>query len=257
MNWDTKRKVIYALAFGTAVIAGALFLLRGVIFPEPSCIDRRQNGFELGVDCGGVCALRCAQEVNPLAVVWSKAVPAGGNGLYDFVGMIRNTNIDNASYEVGYTFTSYDEEGMVTVQLSGSTTLPLDGMFPVIIQNIPLSKEPVRVSLTINDGPHYKVQESPTSPTVRIVERRYEAGTISRVHAVVMNTKRLEITNLPVRVVLFDANDNAYRVGQTIIPVLPKEGVQEVVITWNEAFLVTPTRIGVYPIFNPFDALGY
>lgn len=256
MNWETKRKLVYALGAITAVLAISVFLLRSVIFPSPTCFDKSQNGYELGVDCGGVCSLKCTQEVNPLTVVWAEAVPTG-RGLYDFVGMVRNTNIDNASKELGYTFTAYDQEGVIMNTFNGSTTAPLDGMFPIITQNIPFEKTPSRVTLTLVDGSHYKVIESPTSPTVRILERRYEGGQIPRVYATLMNTKRVEITNLPVRVVLFDQNDNAYAVGQTIVPSLTKEGVRELIFTWNEPFTMAPTRIGVYPIFNPFDAVAF
>ena len=256
MNWETKRRLVYALAFTTAILAASVFLLRDIIFPSPTCFDTKQNGYELGVDCGGICSLRCTQEVNPLTVEWAKAV-ATGVGLYDFVGMVKNTNIDNASRELGYLFTSYDEQGIVTSVFNGSTTAPLDGNFPIIIQNIPLDKAPNKVTLTLVDGLHYKVNESPTSPTIRILERRYEAREISRVYTTIMNTKRLEILNLPVRVVLFDQNDNAFAVGQTIIPTLSKEGVQELTFTWNEVLPTSPTRIGVYPIFSPFEAIDF
>lgn len=256
MNWDTRRKLVYALAFVTGVIALLVFLLRGVLFPEPTCNDRKMNGFELGVDCGGACSLKCTQEVNPLTVLWAKALYAG-SGMYDFAGMVKNTNIDNASRELGYVFTAYAKTGEVMTELSGSTTAPLDGSFPIIIQNIPLKSEPGKVALRLIDGDHYKVVESPTSPTLKILERRYESGQIPRVYATVMNTKRVEITNLPIRVVLFDQDDNAYAVGETILPALSKEGVREVVFTWNAPFPIAPTRIGVYPIFNPFDAVEY
>ena len=256
MNWDTKRKAQYFISFATFVIAVVVFFARDIIFPEPTCFDTKQHGYELGVDCGGTCSLRCTQEVKPLTVEWSKALPVA-KGLYDFVGMVKNTNIDNASRELGYIFTSYDEQGMVTSVFNGSTTAPLDGNFPIIIQNIPLDKAPNKVTLTLIDGFHYKVTESPTSPTIRILERRYEAREISRVYTTIMNTKRLEVLNLPVRVVLFDQNDNAFAVGQTIIPSLSKEGVQELTFTWNEILPTSPTRIGVYPIFNPFEAIDF
>ena len=87
--------------------------------------------------------------------------------------------------------------------------------------------------------------------------RRYEAGAISRVYTTLANTKRVVINDLPVRVVLYDEKDNAYAVGQTIIPTLEKEEVKEISFTWSPPLLRAPTRIGIYPIFNPFNAIGY
>jgi hypothetical protein len=252
MNWDTKRKVLYALATTVALLAISIFLLRDTLFPEPTCIDGKQNGFEAGLDCGGVCVLRCEHEVKPLSVLWSKALQSG-HQIYDLVALISNPNIDNASQVLGYTFTVYDEEGGLVTTLSGSTTAPLDGKFPVIIQNVSLSKKPSNVVATLNDTSHYKVQENPRSPTVRIIGRRYEGGLIPRVYATIANTKRIEIRNLPVRVLIFDEKDNVYGVGETFIPYLPKEGVHDAVITWNESFPYPPTRIEVYPVFSPFE----
>lgn len=257
MSWEFRRKFIYAFAVIVTIAGVTVFFLRGVIFPEPSCVDGKQNGYEVGIDCGGVCALRCSQDVVPLTVLWSKALRSG-EGKYDLVAMINNSNIDNASQVVAYTFTMYDDKGVVTGdELSGTTTLPLDGKIPVILQNIPLSKKPSNVIVTLRDGPHYTVTESPSSPTIKIANRRFENGQKPRAYAVVVNTKQQEIFNLPVRLVLFDENDNAFAVGQSIVPFLEKEGIKEVIFTWNEPLPVVPTRIGVYPIFNPFDAIGY
>lgn len=256
MSWELKRKLLYAVSVIMALSALTIFLLRDRLFPSPTCFDKVKNAFEVGVDCGGGCLLRCSQEVSPLTVLWAKAVQ-GGKDMYDLVAMVNNNNIDNASLETGYTFTLYDEQGNISGVLSGSTTAPLGGKFPVILQSIPLKKPPTNILLTLSDGLHYSVKERPLSPTIKVVTRRYERGQISRVYATVVNTKRVEINNLPVRVLLFDEKDNVYAVGQTVIPFLGKEEIKEIVITWNEPLSVSPTRIGIYSIFNPFDAIGY
>jgi len=250
--WELKRKIIYTLATLVTLAAVAVFFLRGVLFPEPTCFDGKKNGFEVNVDCGGVCNLMCAEEVKPL---WAKAVYAS-RGLYDLVALINNDNINNSSKEIGYRFTLYDSNGSVQNIYVGSTTSPLDGKFPIIIQNIPLEKVPTNVVVELSDGLHYKVLESPTSPTVRILDKRYQTGSVPSVQAIVANTKRLEINNLPVRALLYDANDNVYAVGQTIIPRLEKEGTENIIFTWREPLSVVPTRINIYPIFNPFQSLG-
>jgi hypothetical protein len=256
MDWELKRKFTYIFTLLVICAGFTVFLLRGIIFPEPTCVDHKQNGYESGVDCGGICSLRCTSDISPLTVLWAKAVHSA-KGRYDLVAMINNSNIDNASHEVGYTFTLYDDKGMVSGTFSGSTTLPLDGKVPVILQSVPLAKAPSNVVATLNDTEHYRVRESPTSPTIKVLSRRFENGSIPRVYAMIVNTKRLEINNLPVRVVLFDEKDNAYAVGQSLVPHLEKEGAQEIIFTWDEPLPTPPTRIGVYPIFNPFEALSY
>jgi hypothetical protein len=254
MDWQTKRKIIYAVALVVMVVSLLIFLLKGVLFPAPTCSDIKQNGYELGIDCGGLCDKKCTQEVVPLTSLWARAIPVG-TSTYDLVGLVSNSNIDNASHELGYSFTVFNSAGEIVKTIQASTTAPLDGRFPIIAQNITLTDEPAKVALSLYDTDHYKVRESPTSPTVTITDRRYESTNISRLYATITNTKRLEIRNLEVRAVLFDAYDNAYAVGVTVIPFLDKEAKSEIVFTWNAPLDKEPTRIGIYPIFNPFDAL--
>jgi hypothetical protein len=195
----------------------------------------------------------CQQDVKPLSVVWAKAV-ASGKEVYDVVALITNSNINNASREIGYSLDVYNASGTIMKTFTGSTTAPLDGKFPVIIQGVTLPSAPVNTVARLTDTLHYKVNESPTSPTIRVTDKRYEAGQIPRVYITVTNTKRIVIRDLPVRVILFDADDNAYAVGQTVVPELAKEGSKEIVITWDEPLPFPPIKIGVYPIFSPFDA---
>ncbi len=254
MDWQTRRKIIYFFATLFTVASISIYVFREKIFPTPTCFDTKQNGYEVGIDCGGVCSLRCSSEVTPLEVIWARALKTSST-TYDLVAMISNKNIDNASQKFSYMFTMYDNQGLVMEEISGSTFAPIDGDFPVIRQSVMLKKSPYKVTLQIEDTPHYKVHEKPTSPTVRITRERYEAGSIPRVFATIMNTKRTTVNNLPVRIVLFDEEDNAYAVGQTIVPRLDKEETKEISFTWDNELPYAPTRIRVYPIFDPFIAI--
>lgn len=254
MDWQTKRKIIYALIGIILTASIVVFFLRGILFPSPTCGDLKQNGYELGVDCGGLCDKKCTEEVIPLTPLWARAILVA-TSTYDLVGLVSNSNIDNASRELGYSFNVFNSAGEIVKTIQASTTAPLDGRFPVIAQNIMLIDEPAKVALSLYDTDHYKVRESPTSPTVTITDRRYESTNISRLYATVTNTKRLEIRDLEVRAVLYDSYDNAYAVGKTVIPFLDKEGRVEIVFTWGAPLDKEPVRIGIYPIFNPFDAL--
>lgn len=252
MNWSLKRRWIYASAVLFFIVASSLYIFRDRIFPEPSCFDTEQNGFESGVDCGGKCSLRCKEEVIPLSVVWSRALQTSST-TYDFVALISNKNIDNAPKEIVYLFTAYDALGNEMYASRGKTRVPIDGDFPVVLQNVPMSKAPAELGIQIQSSvPHYKVLEKPVTPTIRIAGTRYEPGSIPRVYTTIINTKRLPFSNLPVRVVLYDALGNAYGTGETIIPHLGKEATQEIVFTWNGGFKESPAKIRVFPILDPF-----
>jgi hypothetical protein len=252
LEWAKKRKIIYGTATTLAIILVLVYLFRATLFPTPTCFDNKQNNFETGIDCGGTCSLRCTQEVIPLSVSWSRALSTSSS-TYDFAALISNKNIDNAPRQITYTFIAYDREGKEMKRVTGTTATPIDGDFPVIAQNIILPERPTEVSAAITANvPHYTVLEKPASPTLRIVGTRYEPGSIPRVYATISNTKRLLLRDVPVRVLLYDADGNVYAAGQTTIPTLNKESDQEVVFTWDRAFPFSPTKIRVFPILDPF-----
>jgi hypothetical protein len=251
MEWQTRRKFLYALAGIIITLAVVIYLMRDIVFPAPTCSDNRQNGYEAGVDCGGICDIRCSSEVAPLVVLWSRAIPVSKT-TYDLVAMVSNKNIDNAAHSVSYIFTVYDSKGLVLQEIKGDTLAPVDGDFPIIKQSITLSDIPREVTLQIKDSLHYRVNEKPTSPTVRISNEQYEAGSIARVYATLQNTKRMTILNLPVRVVLYDQQGNVFAAGETTIPRLEKEEVKDITFIWHSPLPYAPTRIRVYPIFDPF-----
>lgn len=251
MDWQTRRKFLYLLAAAITTVAVVVFVLRDTFFPEPTCKDNRQNGYEVGVDCGGTCPLLCVSEVVPLDVLWTRFIKSS-DSTYDLVAMVSNKNINNAARTVKYTFMTYGAHGELIHESKGVTVTPVNGDFPIVMQSVPFKVEPKAVTLTIEDGPHYRVVEKSTSPTISIGNERYEAGSIPRVYATVLNRKRQTVRDLPVKVVLFDQDNNAYAVGQTIIPELGKEEAKVVSFTWGSPLPYPPTRIRAYPIFDPF-----
>lgn len=251
MEWQTRRKFLYALAGIIITLAVAVYILRDIVFPAPTCFDNRQNGYEAGLDCGGTCDIRCSSEVSPLVVLWSRAIPVSKT-TYDLVAMVSNKNIDNAAHSISYVFTVYDSKGLVMQEVKGETLAPVDGDFPIIQQSVPLSGVPREVTLQVKDDLHYRVHEKPTSPTLRISNEHYEPGSTPRVYATLQNTKRITILKLPVRVVLYDQQGNVFAAGETTIPRLEKEEVKDITFTWKSPLPYPPTRIRVYPIFDPF-----
>jgi hypothetical protein len=251
MKWSTRRKIIYAICTIIVLSLLSIYLFWDTIFPTPRCNDGKQNGYESGVDCGGVCALRCSQEVVPLKVIWSRALLISSS-TYDLAMMVSNKNIDNTPRTLGYTFKIYNDRGEIMETISGNTTAPLDSDFPIVRQNIVLPEPPKQVVAEVTDGPHFKVNENPASPTIRRSNVKYESGTIPRIYATITNTKRVVINNLQIRVVAYDSYNNAMAVGETIIPLLDKEESKQVVFTWRAPFQTVPTKIVVYPILDPF-----
>lgn len=251
MDWDTKRRLAYGGAVVFFTLAVFLYVFRDSLFPQPTCFDAVKNGNENGIDCGGVCALRCTEDVVPLRVAWSRALKTAPY-TYDFVALVSNKNIDNAPRLLPYTFTAYGEEGEVLASITGTTTSPVDGNFPIVRQNIRLEKEPKEIITEIKNSAHFTVKELPSSPTLRVSTPRYEAGSIPRVYTTISNTKRLSMYNLPIRILLYDNTDTVIGVGETLVPFLDKEESKEISFSWNLPFENPPTVMRVYPVFDPF-----
>lgn len=252
MNWAAKRKIVYAVAVIIFSIVFAVYQARGILFPTPTCIDQKQNGFESGIDCGGSCALRCEQEVVPVSVEWSRAIPVSSD-TYDFAAMLANRNTNSAPLNVEYQFTAYNKAGEVILSLRGETLVPADGDFPVIVQNIELSEQPYQVVAHVSQPSQYAVSDAAKRVQVRVKSTRYEGGATPRVYVVLDNLTQRSFLKLPLRVVAYDEYNNAVAVGESIVPSLEKEEEKEIIFTWPEPFSTTPTKLRAYPVLSPFQ----
>lgn len=254
-GWSTRRKLAYAGAVIMAFTLVFVYSFRETLFPHPTCFDGKQNGFESGVDCGGECSLRCSQEVLPLSVAWT-ALSQTSSTTYDLIAFVSNKNLDNVPHEIGYMFAVYDGEGKEISRIPGTSMVPL-GDFPIVYQNATFPVVPKNVTVTlVNEVKHYKVNEQPTDQVIRVSNTTFEAGSIPRVSAKITNRTRQVFRNIPVRVVLYDVNGNAFAGGETIIPELGKEEEESVVFTWKKPFESPPIKMRVFPILDPFLGLN-
>lgn len=250
-NWSARRKFSYAGAVVMVFTLAFAYSFRETLFPHPTCFDNKQNGFESGIDCGGACSLRCSQEVIPLSVSWS-TLSKTSSTTYDLIGYVSNKNLDNVPHEMGYAFIVYDAEGREMSRIPGTTVVPL-GDFPIIYQNATFPITPNSITLTLsNNVKHYKVNEQPTDTIIRVSDTKFENGSIPRVSTKVTNMTRQVFRNVPVRVVLYDVDGNAFAGGETTIPEIGKEEVENVVFTWKRAFQDPPVKVRVLPILDPF-----
>ncbi|MEN9551937.1 MAG: hypothetical protein RI935_314 [Candidatus Parcubacteria bacterium] len=251
MEWSTKRKLLYASSLIFFVTAVVVFSLREVIFPSPTCFDNKKNNFEVNIDCGGDCDKKCAEEVIPLTPLFSQAIPLS-NGKYDIVALISNANIDNAAKLFSYTFYFYNKEGGLISTLTDSSIQPLDGKFPLFVPDVTLSEAPFKTLVTLATSTHFKVKESPLSPTLRVRDTRFEQDTTVRVTASVFNTKRFELRDIELIAFLYDEKDNVYGVSKTLIPFIGKEDSRKATFVFDANAKKEPTRVVVYPLFDPF-----
>ena len=103
MDWAKRRRIFYALAFAGLLLLVASYPIYLIISKAPTCFDKKQNGTETGLNCGGGCALVCTAEVKQPRVVWAKAFPIKSD-IYDLGIYVENVNanagLKNARYTI-------------------------------------------------------------------------------------------------------------------------------------------------------------
>lgn len=245
MEWSTRRRLLYGVSTAIFTLAVTGFIVTKFLLPEPSCFDGKKNGFEIGIDCGGTCALKCSSEIIPLQVLWARTLPVG-TSTYDIVGLVANKNINNAPKAVTYSFTVFNKEGQTIFIKQGTTTISVDDDVPIMIQNVPLADIPFQTVLALSPAKHFATSEKNPIPPIRTLRTKIESGNPTRLYLTIQNTKQITFANLPVRVILYDDADNAIAAGQTVVPFLNKEEQKDLVYLWNSEFTSSVARIRVY-----------
>lgn len=251
MNWATSRKIIYAFAFLVLLILLGIYGFRDTLFPTPTCNDNIRNGYEEGVDCGGLCARKCIDQVLPIQVSWARALMVSP-GVYDLVGMLSNRNPDSVPVTFAATFTVYNAAAQVIYSQRVEAIPPVTGDAPIVLSNIRFNEEPKKVVITLEEGTHYKIAPSFLSVQVSVSNITFENDSIPRAYVTIKNLTRARFINFPVRIILFDGDQNAIAAGQAFVDSLDKQSEKVIPFTWKSKFDVKPVVFKAYPIISPF-----
>lgn len=252
MNWASSRKIIYAICFILALVLLGVYGFRNTLFPTPTCNDNKQNGYEEGVDCGGLCSRRCIEQTIPIQVLWARVLPVTEN-VYDIVGLISNRNPDSAPATLDATFTVYNAKAEVIYSQRVSVVPPTTGDLPILIQNVRFKDVPKNVVITLGEGTYYKTNKAFQTVQISVTNTSFENGDIPRAYATIRNVTRNRFISFPVRIVLYDGEQNAIATGQTFVESLDKESEKTLIFTWKNKFSVKPVVIKAYPVLVPFN----
>ena len=151
MEKRDQKKLIISLIYGVIFI----LILIPVIFkliPNDSCSDGKQNQDEGGIDCGGVCQIKC--EVRPdgnLVFRSTGLTETGISNKYDVYSEVQNTNEGYGSSSFDYTFNLKDENGNILAKRDGTGFLfPKEKKYLIEI-GIDSSAYPAKVELEIKN----------------------------------------------------------------------------------------------------------
>ncbi|HEV8666356.1 MAG TPA: hypothetical protein VN665_00715, partial [Candidatus Paceibacterota bacterium] len=92
LSWSGRRQLMY-YGVGLVILAVLFYVVWASFFnAAPTCFDNKQDGTELGVDCGGSCSLLCQDTARQPTVQWARPFQTGA-GIYTAAAYIQNNNV--------------------------------------------------------------------------------------------------------------------------------------------------------------------
>ena len=254
MSWASRRQFKY---FSILVVILALIIfviIYPVIFKKATCSDNKQNGAEVGVDCGGACSRMCLSEVAPPVILWSRAFPVIGNN-YNLVAFIENRNKNSGVYNAPYEFRIYDTNNKLLGRREGKTFIPPNQQFAVFESRFNSGEAKIK-SVTFEFLPSlYWIKKDPTLQTLPIRVNNIVLDNnkdTPRLSAIVNNDSIYDLPEFDVIAILYDIDHNAINASKTHKDKLLNSESLPIVFTWPEALSATPVVEDILVLINPF-----
>lgn len=238
MEWSQKRKILYALGFTFAIIALASYPTYQLLHKTPTCFDKKQNGTETGVDCGGGCALVCVSDAKPPRAVWAKAFPISGQ-TYDLGAYVENTNASAGVKSAHYTIRVLDSVGQLLAEKKGVTELAPASRVLLFETGVAFSGTPESVEVSFDSADLAQWTKATTAPSSVVTKNQNlkNTDTKPRFDAVLVNTDPVnDVTNLTLSAIIYDALRHPIAVSKTFVDNVPKAGEQNIFFTWPSRF---------------------
>jgi hypothetical protein len=256
MTWAFRRQLIYMA--GVAIFFGLLGFWVGYPYfnQPPTCNDRKQNGDERGVDCGGSCQLMCIFEVDQLSVLWSrsfKVVP----GRYNAVAYVENKNENTVVQKIKYRFRFADANNVYIGKREGETYIPPASKFAIFEPAIDMGNSvPVYTTFEFTEVPVWV--KAPREKTDEINVLVYDVSLDDEsnspgLSAKVKNDSYFIIPDLSLVVILYDIEGNAINVSRTFLDTLKSGESAQVNFTWLEPFKSKVVTREIIPLYNIFS----
>ena len=230
-SWAFWRRAQYFTGFGTVLLGVLALVYFQYLYAAPTCFDSDQNGDETGVDCGGACTRICPFEVTMPQVQWARSFMIA-EGQYNAVAYVENRNMTAATPELRYTFSLYDDQGLIT-ERTGTTILPPDSVYPIFEGRIMTgNRVPTRTFLEVEE-PELWIPATYGRDQFTVVERDLTgADSTPRLDAVLYNNNLEEAREVEVVATIFDSERNALTSSRTVVENFAPRSETPIVFTW-------------------------
>jgi len=255
MTWALKRQIFYLTALVILFLVFAFILIYPSFNKPPTCVDGKQNGDEVGIDCGGSCARVCLSQVDPVSVLWARSfevVP----GRYNAVAYLENQNKNSAINKINYKFRFADEDNIYIGSREGSTFVPPSGRFAIFEPAVNTGYSvPVYTTLEFTEPGLWVQVDEEKMNQLRIIASNIKIegfDTMPRLLATISNKSLFTVPTVNVVAILYDDMRNAISVSKTTLTDLGPESSREASFTWPKPFGTEVVTSEVIPMFNIF-----
>lgn len=256
MNWAQRRQLTYVMSFLVVVGLVTFLIVRNATHVEPTCYDGKRNGDEVGVDCGGVCAFYCRDELADPKVRWYRFFDIS-QGLIHAIAYIEHASPAAAAQKADYEFRVYDEKNNILTTRAGSTYIGPMGRSAIVETLIPVGNTvPALVRFSfVGDIVWEKIPPAFAQVVIktdRYLLESFDGGT--RLTATLDNQSRISFEDMEVVAILYDKSDNAIAVSKSALERLPAQSSATAYFTWPTQLREKTARVEILPRINPFSA---
>jgi hypothetical protein len=250
MSWGTRRRNTIITIFFLIVFGLIGYLLYDALYEPPNCFDKKWNGDEVNIDCGGSCALRCESQVlNPI-IHWTRSFEVSP-GVYNVLAYLENPNVDSGIDNVSYRFRVYDDQNVLLQERRGSTSILPKSVLPLLENTLPVGKlDANRVVFEFTEPLVWYKKEISENLIVVQDEEISRLEDSPRIRALVRNTGISPIKDLKVIAIVYDLNNNAMASSQTILKTVPANQNMEIFFAWPKPFESEMSRFELIPLYD-------
>jgi hypothetical protein len=258
MTRETKRIVI-SFIYVLILIILVVFIYNTWLKPKPSCFDAIKNQNEEGVDCGGICAQKCALTAQQdLMVQQAGFVPSGVANNYDIYGVVSNPNQTLGSGSFSYQFTVKNAAGTVVATKSGMGFI-LPGETKYIVEsNQAMQDIPAKVELVVSNPQWVEVNDLYEKPQLKVVQKNYSEISngigFSEATGLLKNESPLDFTSIKVEIILKDDQGQVVALNSTQMNTVQAGENRDFKVSWPNKFPGTVANMEVQPEVNVFSS---
>ncbi len=238
MEWSKKRRILYSLGIAGFIILISAYPIYKFMNPTPTCFDVKQNGTEVGVDCGGSCNLYCSSQIQSLRIIWSKAIQIT-SGHYDLGAYVENPNPSAGIKNARYVMRVLGSTGEVLAQGEGVIEIPPASTALLFIGNVPVTGTPEKVEVEFNSEDTARWLKASPKPAVLTIKNQTlkNVDTKPRLDAVLLNNDLVEDSGyVALSAIIYDAVRRPFAISSTFTDNVPKGGEKDIFFTWPNRF---------------------